>query len=186
MLTIIKAGDAHNIEQYGDVTVITQPYKGITRGFGEFMEHYPHTKDKWVSYQPHDVIVDYAKLLEAVKASPVAMFQPALTDDSYGSWKFTYQRGRTGWHQIPFVEAMMPVWSWEFYLAIARYMGESKSGWGLDFIWARAHWDVYDRPPMICCDVTMKHTQPVQSQHFVIDGRSSHDEMHALKIKYNV
>jgi hypothetical protein len=58
MLTIIKAGDAHNIEQYGDVTVITQPYKGITRGFGEFMEHYPHTKDEWVSYQPHDVIVD--------------------------------------------------------------------------------------------------------------------------------
>lgn len=186
MLTIIKAGDSHSVERMGEVTLITQPYKGITRAYGEFMEYYPHSQDKWVSYQPHDVVVDYGLLLEACKASPVALFQPALTDDSYGSWRFTYQRGRAGWHQIPFVEAMMPVFRWEFYLAIARYMPESKSGWGLDFIWARAHWEIYERPPMVCCDVTMKHTEPVQSQNYVIDGRSSEEEMHAIKIKYNV
>jgi hypothetical protein len=186
MLAVIKAGESHSVERIGQVTLITQPYKGITRAYGEFMEHYPHAPAKWVSYQPHDVIVDYGKLLEACKASPVAMFQPALTDDSYGSHDWTYQRSRTGWHDVPFVEAMMPVFRWEFYLAIARHMGESKSGWGLDLLWADIHRKIYGASPMICCDVAMAHTEPVRSQHFVIDGRTSSEEMHAIKLKHNV
>jgi hypothetical protein len=32
----------------------------------------------------------------------------------------------------------------------------------------------------------MKHTEPVRSQHFVIDGKTSMHEMHLIKQKYQL
>jgi hypothetical protein len=186
MLTVIKAGEEHSVEQCGEVSVITQPYKGITRGWGEFMALYTHDKSEWVSYQPHDVIVNYGQILSAISQSPVAMFQLALSKDSYGSHGFTYAKGRTGWHDVPFVEAMMPVFRWDFYKIVAPVMGESKSGWGLDHLWADLHRKTYGVSPMICCNYVMKHTEPVRSQHFVIDGKTSMHEMHLIKQKYQL
>jgi len=184
LIQVIKATQSKvaSITDYPcGVTVFEMPYLGITRGYGEFMDLYKADPDAlWLMYQPHDVVLDYNDLAMAIDSSPGNHFQLALSDDSYGSHDFLFRNKRSGWHRIPFVEVMAPVFRIDFYETIAPYMKESKSSWGLDHLWAK----IYGESPWLCCDYEMRHIQPVSSFNWEIDGKTPMQEMEYIKRKY--
>jgi hypothetical protein len=183
MIQVIKAnehGDPNVFEVCG-IHVYHSPYIGITRGYGEFMDHYkPEPSAEWVVYQPHDVALNYFDLRRAIDNSPGKFFQLSLSDDSYGSHEFLFKRKRQGWHRVPFVEIMVPVFKRDFYDVVAPYMKESKSGWGLDYLWAH----LYGEQPWLCCDYEMRHKNPITSHKWLIDGKTPMDESSYIVEKY--
>ena len=183
MIQVIKAnehGDSNVFEVCG-VHVYHSPYIGITRGYGEFMDHYkPEPSAEWVVYQPHDVALNYFDLRRAIDNSPGKFFQLSLSNDSYGSHQFLFRHGRLGWHRVPFVEIMVPVFKRDFYDVVAPYMKESKSGWGLDYLWAH----LYGEQPWLCCDYEMRHKNPITSHKWRIDGKTPMDEAEYITRKY--
>jgi hypothetical protein len=147
------------------------PYSGFSRGFGEFMDK---TKDmvepcEWVMWQPHDIEMDYADLLKACETAPGDFWALALTPDSYHSHGFTLRQGK-GWREVPIVD-LSPVFRYEFAVSMMPTFGLSKSGWGLDHLFAK-HAGAW-----VCDDYTMAHTKPVSSHEWLIDGKSPMDEL---------
>lgn len=186
MIQVIKATKsptASITEHPCGVVVFESPYIGITRGYGEFMDLYKADADAlWVMYQPHDVTLNYEELAKAIQDCPGTHFQLSLSDQSCGSHEFLFRRGRIGWYRVPFVEVMAPVFRADFYDTIVPYMKESKSSWGLDYLWAK----IYGEWPWLCCNYEMHHTEPITSQGWVIDGKTPMDEMHEIRIKYSI
>jgi hypothetical protein len=87
--------------------------------------------------------------------------QPALTRNSYGTWKTLRQDPRCQLRYTGFVEVMAPLFSRAALQACRHTFAESPSGWGLDWVW-----------PMLCrragldrlavIDATpVQHTRPV-------------------------
>lgn len=179
MLSVIQAHDAHSITHGRGYTLTRQPYRGITRGYGEFMARYGHDHAEWVAYQPHDVTVDYEQLCQAITECPGEHFQLALSHDSYYSHHWTLQQG-SGWREVPFVEAMLPVFRWDFYCMVRPYLSQSKSGWGLDLLWSSFG------VPYLCDTWTMTHHQPVTSMHMEIDGVPAPEEMRRIQVRYRL
>ena len=187
MIQVIKAtkDNGASIVKYDSlgVCVYNSPFVGITRGYGEFMDyHKPEPFAEWVAYQPHDVVVDYGSLIKSIESCPGSLFQLSLSNDSYGSHGFLFRNGRRGWHKVPFVEIMMPVFRRDFYNVVAPYMKESKSGWGLDHLWTH----LYGEQPWLCCDYEMTHSDPITSHQWIIDGKTPMDEMEEIRIKYSL
>ena len=184
MIQVIKATKnpvASIVEHSCGVVVFEMPYLGVTRGYGEFMDLYKADPDAlWVAYQPHDVVLNYDELAKAIDDCPGRHFQLSLSDQSFGSHDFLFRKGRTGWHRIPFVEVMTPVFQADFYDTIAPYMKESKSSWGLDHLWAK----IYGEYPWLCCDYEMHHTEPITSPGWVIDGKTPMEEMDYINRKF--
>lgn len=65
----------------------------------------------------------------------LALAQPALTPDSFYSWEQVLQRPEFVLRYVNFVEVMAPVFSREALQKCVKTFDESRSGWGLDFVW---------------------------------------------------
>jgi len=186
----------HSIEA-GDTSPIVTPtyrvdrvaYPGFSRGLGEFMEktiplvrgEYP-----WIMIQPADNEIDYDEAVKACRGAPYHHFGFALSDDSPASHAHVYRHGQTeGWREAPFYDHGM-FFSWEFYQVISPYFHESKSFWGLELLAAKFHKEHYGTTCGLYCGATMRHTKAIQSDGWRIDGKSSRDELDAIRAKYGV
>lgn len=68
-------------------------------------------------------------------AHQLALAQPALTRDSYFTWSTLLQAPRAQLRFTRFVEVMAPIFSRAALRLCAPTFDESRSGWGLDWIW---------------------------------------------------
>ena len=94
-------------------------------------------------------------------AHQLALAQPALTRDSYFTWATLLQEPRAHLRFTRFVEVMAPLFSRAALRVCMPTFDESRSGWGLDWVWPtlcdRAHLGriaVIDATPV-------RHTRPV-------------------------
>lgn len=94
-------------------------------------------------------------------AFELALAQPALTRDSYYSWDNLLQRDDYILRFVKFVEVMAPIFDRPSLKACLKSFGESRSGWGLDWLWpelvAKGRTDrigLIDATPV-------KHTRPL-------------------------
>jgi hypothetical protein len=182
MIQVIKATQSSQsfVTEHceGAIVVYEMPYIGIARGYGEFMDLYKaNSKAQWVMYQPHDVVLNYNDLLQAIKESPGAHFQLALSNQSHCSHRWLSRDNRTGWIPTRFVEEMAPIFRKDFYDIIEPFMKESKSSWGLGHLWAYLYKKHFKEDPWLCCDYEMHHTEEVSSTKWIIDGKTPVEEL---------
>ncbi|MFG6449223.1 DUF707 domain-containing protein [Roseateles sp. BYS180W] len=91
----------------------------------------------------------------------LALAQPALTRDSYHSWDVLLQRPEHILRFTSFVEVMAPLFEKSALKACLHTFGQSRSGWGLDWVWP--HLAGRGRKDAIAVlDATpVKHTRPL-------------------------
>ena len=93
-------------------------------------------------------------------AHRLCLAQPALTRDSYCTWRTLLQDPDCHLRYAGFVEIMAPIFSREALRLCAPSFGESRSGWGLDWLWPQLCREAgLDRSAVI--DATPgRHTRP--------------------------
>ena len=88
--------------------------------------------------------------------------QPALTADSYFSWPNLLQAPGQLVRYTSFVEVMAPLFDRDTLRDCLSSFSESRSGWGLDWVWG--HLCQQSGKTMAIIDATpVKHTRPVAS-----------------------
>jgi hypothetical protein len=94
-------------------------------------------------------------------AHQLSLAQPALTRDSYFTWSTLLQEPRSHLRFTHFVEVMAPLFSRDALRLCAPTFEESRSGWGLDWVWPT----LCERAGlgrMAVVDATpVRHTRPV-------------------------
>lgn len=91
----------------------------------------------------------------------LALAQPALTADSYVSWPHLIQQPGCYLRFVNFVEVMAPVFSAPSLRACLPTFSESRSGWGLDWVWPRLCGAGRDDAIAIIDAAPVKHTRPL-------------------------
>jgi len=91
----------------------------------------------------------------------LALAQPALTADSYYSWDTLLQKPRYVLRHVAFVEVMAPLFERGALRACLQTFSESRSGWGLDWVWPQLV-GKGRRDAIAILDATpVKHTRPL-------------------------
>ena len=109
-------------------------------------------------------------------AHQLCLAQPALTRNSYYTWSTLLQDERSYLRFTGFVEVMAPIFSQAALAACRHTFGESRSGWGLDWVWPTLCRSAgLDRIAVI--DATpVHHTRPVGGElyrnHLDLDPRA--------------
>ena len=186
-IEVIRASERDRMELWTDEIRIREiPYKGFSRGFGEFMAKTVDDIEpcQWVCWLPADIKVDIKDIIEASKTAPSEFWALSLSKDSFVSHAWTRVAG-AGWREVPFVD-LAPVYSYSFVLRAKEYFGESKSGWGLDLIFADLNRKRNGFTAHVCDDYQMKHTKKLESQNWVIDGKTPMDELQQIKTKFRL
>ena len=94
-------------------------------------------------------------------AYQLCLAQPALTRDSYRTWDTLLQDDGCHLRFTGFVEVMAPIFSRAALQACAPSFSQSRSGWGLDWVWP-ALCRQAGLPRMAVIDATpVRHTRPV-------------------------
>lgn len=90
----------------------------------------------------------------------LALAQPALTRNSYYSWKILLQQPDCVARYLSFVEVMAPIFTRESLRACLPTFSQSRSGWGMDWVWPGL---IEQRPQTIAVlDATpVHHTRPL-------------------------
>lgn len=94
-------------------------------------------------------------------AFELTLAQPALTQDSYYSWKHLLQRSDYIIRDTCFVEIMAPIFDREVLRLCMPSFGESRSGWGLDCLWPTLLKPEQQKRMGIIDATPIKHTRPV-------------------------
>ncbi|NDY92349.1 DUF707 domain-containing protein [Ideonella livida] len=107
---------------------------------GELLASRPELLDRYDAFWfPDDDLAADAHTLNRMFALfhgfGLALAQPALTQDSFYSWDLLLQDPRYVLRHTGFVEVMAPIFSRAALKACLPTFTESRSGWGLDFVW---------------------------------------------------
>jgi hypothetical protein len=151
------------------------------RGDSEFWEHRPGPKWSCLA----EILTEQPELLDRYKGfwfpdddldcdtgtlnRMFALFhglqlklaQPALTRDSYYSWPQLLQRPEYLLRQMAFVEVMAPLFTRDSLKACLSSFSDSRSGWGLDWIWPKRLGGSEDGLIAVLDATPVKHTRPV-------------------------
>lgn len=87
--------------------------------------------------------------------------QPALTRDSYYSWRQLLQDSRFVMRQVAFVEVMAPIFSRQSLRLCRESLRSSRSGWGLDWVWPILLGGSTDGRIGVLDATAVKHTRPI-------------------------
>jgi hypothetical protein len=87
--------------------------------------------------------------------------QPSLTQDSYRSWPQLLQREHSVLRRVAFVEVMAPLFTRSSLRQCLPSFSESRSGWGLDWVWPQVLGGHQDGLIGVIDAVAVKHTRPV-------------------------
>lgn len=90
-----------------------------------------------------------------------ALAQPALTRDSYYSWNTLLQRDDYVVRFVKFVEVMAPIFDKAALRVCQKTFGESRSGWGLDWLWPELTAKGRDDRIGLIDATPVKHTRPL-------------------------
>lgn len=93
------------------------------------------------------------------KAYELELAQPALSQDSYYSHAQLLQQQGTTIRYTNFIEVMAPIFSKTALQQLGSSFSQSRSGWGLDFLWPQL---LPEQSKVAIIDaVTVVHTRPV-------------------------
>jgi Protein of unknown function (DUF707) len=121
------------------------------------------------------------------RAYRLCLAQPALTRDSYYTWDTLLQERNCHIRYSSFVEVMAPIFSRDALSVCRPTFSESRSGWGLDWLWPTLCREAgLDRIAVI--DATpVRHTRPVGGELYRnnpdLDPRG---EAHRLLGRYGI
>ncbi len=76
-------------------------------------------------------------LFDCFERSPFRLAQPALTRDSFMSWKALRVKLLSGHRYVSTVELMCPLMTRDVVQALLPIFKLTKSGWGVDLLWGR-------------------------------------------------
>jgi hypothetical protein len=98
------------------------------------------------------------RMFELASQHDLALFQPALTRDSFMSWVITLQHAGFALRFTNFTEIMAPAFTTPLLAQLRDSFSTSVLGWGLDFFWPRftqlGQTAIIDATPV-------RHTRPV-------------------------
>ncbi|MEP7183071.1 MAG: DUF707 domain-containing protein [Betaproteobacteria bacterium] len=129
-----------------------------------------------------------SRLFRIVAELELQVAQPALSWTSFYSHRITLKYPSFRARFTDFVEIMAPCFRREFLERCLHTLGETQSGWGLDWVWPK----VLANGPMRCAildDVEMTHTRPVGGPTYGAlrdRGISAADEGAALMQRYGI
>lgn len=187
MIHVIRASanKADDAFVWGRLTQIA--YRGLSRGFGEFMHLTAGMVDaaaSWVCYLPEDIEMPYHELPRACSTCPGDWFALALTPDSHTSHGWM-KSNHAGWKEVPFVD-LAPVYRRPFHDWMRPHFAESKSGWGLDVLFGDRHRQVHGVGAWLYGDARQRHGKKLESQNWVIDGLTPMDELQRIRRTYSL
>lgn len=107
----------------------------------------------------------------------LSLAQPALTHDSFISWPLVLRRPDCVMRRVNFVEVMAPLFDRKSLIVCLPTFGESRSGWGLDFVWSGILGGSSDAFIGIIDATPVRHTRPVGSGG---DLYKNHPEMNPV------
>jgi hypothetical protein len=162
-LVVLRAGDASlhrdwiaDPERSFDLFI---SYYGRTPGrYADEADHYEHRPGpKWPAiaallherptllddysvfwFPDDDLAVDtlvIERMFAFFRAYDLSLAQPALTPDSFHTWNTLLQDPACELRYAGFVEVMAPIFSRAALRVCLPTFGESRSGWGLDWVW---------------------------------------------------
>lgn len=94
-------------------------------------------------------------------AHQLGLAQPALTPDSPHTWKSLLQVPGSLLRYTHFVEVMAPIFGRAALRACQATFDESRSGWGLDWVWPRLCREAGAGPLAVIDATPVRHTRPV-------------------------
>ena len=101
-------------------------------------------------------------LFDCFKRSPFVLAQPALTRDSYMSWKALRVQPLSGHRYVSTVELMCPLMTRAVLEALLPIFKLTKSGWGVDLLWGKQVLDKFGPDRIGVFDVVqVRHGRPV-------------------------
>jgi hypothetical protein len=101
-----------------------------------------------------------ATLFRCMKQYDLALAQPALTHDSYFSYLIFLQCPSFEVRYANAIEVMVPCLRRDILAIVLPLFRDTKSGFGLDFVWTRLLPDNKWKSAILDC-VTVRHTRPV-------------------------
>ena len=109
-------------------------------GLAALLRDHPSLVDAYDAFwlPDDDLAADTAvlnRMFAFFHAHQLALAQPALTPDSYFTWSTLLQAPRAQLRFTGFVEVMAPLFSRDALRLCAPTFDESRSGWGLDWVW---------------------------------------------------
>ena len=101
-------------------------------------------------------------LFDCFAASPFVLAQPALTRDSFMSWKALRVQKLSGHRYVSTVELMCPLMKRAALAALLPIFKLTKSGWGVDLLWGQQVLDKFGPDRIGVFDVVqVRHGRPV-------------------------
>lgn len=101
-------------------------------------------------------------LFDCFERSPFGLAQPALTSDSFMSWKALRAQALSGHRYVSTVELMCPLMKRDVLAALLPIFKLTKSGWGVDLLWGQQVLDKFGPDRIGVFDVVqVRHGRPV-------------------------
>ena len=179
--------------EFPEATYIHRKIGGKWDGIYSFFDQFPETLSSYEFFWfPDDDISASAAQIEALISAGVRheldLFQPSLDNMSYYSHLITLHHPSFVVRYTNFVEIMVPVLSRRLLVEALPTMRDTKSGFGLDFLWPQMARALDERPAVprvaIVDAVRVRHTRPVGgSLHAFIKKtgcRSSREELSSI------
>lgn len=119
-----------------------------------------------------DLLVDtnsICKMFDLFTAFNLSLGQPALSIDSYFSHPCLLQKKNSIIRFTNFVEVMAPIFSLTSLERIKHTFSQSKSGWGLDFLWPH----LVDGKIGIIDSTPVTHTRPIGGELYRLNPELS-------------
>lgn len=138
-----------------------------------------------------DIQADSASIAEMFRLMAVhdlALAQPALTHDSYFSILLCLQSPSFRLRYADVIEIMVPCLRRDLLRIALPLFRDTRSGFGLDFIWTRLLPDNTRKAAILDC-VTVRHTRPVGGElHGTMakSGESARDEMKRMMRRFHI
>lgn len=132
----------------------------------ELLEEHPDLIDQYDAFwfPDDDLASDTAninRMFAFFHAFQLNLAQPALTADSYYSWNQVLQDQKQLVRFTSFVEVMAPIFDRQTLQRCLPSFSESRSGWGLDWVWGYLCSQVPQLTMAIIDATPVKHTRPV-------------------------
>lgn len=151
--------------QFPDARYVHRLKGGKWDGLFNFFKVYPEALERYdYFWLPDDDIAatsrDVDLLFDLMRRYNFELAQPSLSQDSYLSHLITLTNPAFAFRYTNFVELMAPILSRTMLKKILPLFAQTRSGFGIDFVWQRFVGDPL-REVAIIDDVVVRHTRPV-------------------------
>lgn len=133
---------------------------------GELLQQHPELAERYDAFWfPDDDLAATTDTINRMFALfhgfGLALAQPALTPDSYYSWNTLLQKPQFVLRHVSFVEVMAPIFDRHALKACKASFNESRSGWGLDWVWPQLAGKGRRNAIAVIDATPVKHTRPL-------------------------